>query len=117
MMYQIGETVWAIINMFDIPKKVKIKGIEYGDNASSIVTIKYRVQYKMKEFIIMNEDIYPTQIDAEIYWAICIQQYYRHTLEIPDLYITDDFIRANNKAKRLIHEYAEKSPDKLLKYL
>lgn len=23
MMYQIGETVWAIINMFDIPKKVK----------------------------------------------------------------------------------------------
>ena len=50
-MYQIGETVWAIINMFDIPKKVKIKGIEYGDNASSIVTIKYRVQYKMKEFI------------------------------------------------------------------
>ena len=53
-MYQIGETVWAIINMFDIPKKVKIKGIEYGNNVSANVTIKYRVQYKMKEFIIMT---------------------------------------------------------------
>lgn len=116
-MFQIGDTAWAIINHFDRPKKVEIINVYAAINNSSGIIKEYGVQYKQREFTVRNVDIYPTQIDADIYWAICIQQDYDQTLQHPDFYLTDDYERANLIATKILSEYADTVPHILLKYL
>lgn len=97
--------------MFDSPKKTKILNVSTHNN------ISYLVQYRNREFEVRNENVYPTQIDAEIYWSILIKQEYEQTLLINDFFLTDEFEIAHLKALKLLNKYSNESPDILLKYL
>lgn len=116
-MYQPGETVWAVIYSFDTPKKCVVVDTISKHEKSNYGVFKYIVKYKHKEYTVKNVDVYPTQIDAEIFWAIFIQQQYYVTLQHPDIFLTDDFERADRLATQLLSKYAETSPHLLLKYL
>lgn len=108
-MYQIGDKMWAVLHFSDTPKEVTI--------ISVIPPLpSYGVIYKSREFLIPNQDIYPTQIDAEIYWALVIKQDYEYTLKNPSLFATDDYEIANLKADIIIQKYADQAPHLLLKY-
>ena len=111
-MYQIGETVWVIIDKFDTPKECIVVAVFTQNNR-----LIYNVLYKYRNFRISNVDVYPTQIIANIYWAICIQEDYYKTLEFPDLFLTDDYERAQYKAKKILSNYVDEIPHLLLKYL
>jgi len=115
-MYQINSKVWGIINVFDSPKEVIIEDIFYSDGNTTNTVINYNVKYKNRLFEISNVDIYPTQIDAEIYWAVFIMDDYQQTLKYPDLFLTDEFEIANYKAEKIIKKYAQSYPHLLLKY-
>ena len=112
-MFQIGDIVWSIIYYFDRPKKTTIKNIIITD----AIPKEYIVTYDNRDYIIRNENIYPTQMDADIYWSIQIQQDFEITQLIPTLYSTDDFERANKLALSVLSNYVENFPDKLIKYL
>lgn len=114
-MYPKDTIVWAIIDKFDRPKECTIVSIIF--NSTETMVIGYVVRYMYRTFEIDNVDVYPTQIDAEIYWAIVIQSEYYKTLNHPDFFLTDDYERANNIASEIISDYIEKSPHILFKYL
>lgn len=116
-MYQQNETVWAILYPFDPPKKciiVEAMTLFVKKNGGKV---RYIVQYKHKKFQVKNVDVYPNQMDAEIYWAVCIQEDYHNTLKYPDMFLTDDYERADRIATEILSKYAEKVPHLLLKYL
>ena len=115
-MYQIGETVWAIIHFADTPKEVKINDIYMRDSNTLYEIPIYLVQYKSRTFEVINQDVYPTQIDAEIYWALLIKQDYEYTIKNKDMFATDDYEIANLKADIIIQKYADQAPHLLLKY-
>ena len=115
-MYQIGEEVWAIIHHTDTPKRVIIKDIFLQDPDTQYAIPIYVVTYKNREFNVVNQDVYPTQIDAEIYWALSIKQYIEYTLKNQDLFATDEYEIANKKADKIVQKYANQAPHLLLKY-
>jgi hypothetical protein len=109
-MMKLGDTVvWAQINVFDIPKK----SILIDDTHKEY----YIVRYTHRIYNIDKKDIYFNKHDAELIWAICMQESYNHTLEFPDVYLTDDYERANDIATKLLSKYAENQPHLLVKYL
>lgn len=114
-MYQLDENVWVILNMFDIPKECTVVEIHHRDDDGTLKG--YTVQYKHRFFKVYNEDVYPTQIDAEIFWAIIIQQEHYQALNHTKLFLTDDYERAFNLASKILSKYAEECPHILLKYL
>ncbi|RLC46358.1 MAG: hypothetical protein DRH57_06225 [Candidatus Cloacimonadota bacterium] len=115
-MYPVGDTVWAIIHFSDIPKKVIINDIYMRDPQTIYEVPTYIVQYKSRTFEVVNQDIYPTQMDAEIYWALLIKQDHEYTKRNKDLFATDDYEIANRKADIIIQKYADQAPHLLLKY-
>jgi len=115
-MYQVGDTVWAIIHFADNPKEVIINDIYMRDSNTIYEIPTYIVQYKNRTFDIINQDVYPTQMDAEIYWALLIKQDYEYTKKNRDLFATDDYDLANAKADKIIQKYADQAPHLLLKY-
>jgi hypothetical protein len=115
-MYQVNDIVWAIINFADTPKEVKIIDIYLQDQNTLYENPTYVVQYKNRMFDIINQDVYPTKIDAEIYWALLIKQDYEYVDKNKDLFATDDYEIANLKANIILQKYADKQPHLLLKY-
>ena len=111
-MYFPKEIVWVVLYKFDSPKKCKI----ISRIKDEIKITGYKVKYKHRIFEVSNVDVYPTQIDAEIYWSVLIHKEYIETLKYPDLYITDDFERANTIALKLISKYIDSVPHILFKY-
>ena len=116
-MYQINEKVWSVIYPFDTPKETII--INVNKTFSNIVGVakSYNVLYKNREFEVQNHDIYPTKIEAEIYWSILTIQDYEQSLTLPDLIATDDYEIAYIKAQQLIFKYTETHPHLILKNL
>jgi len=110
-MYQIDSKMWSIIYKFDTPKLVTIKDIITTKNS-----LKYKVEYKNRLFEILNMDMYPSKIDADIFWAITMQEEFKYTQKHPTLFMTDEFEIAVRKADKIILYYAENNPDILLKY-
>ena len=98
--------------MFDTPKETTVIDQLYAGG----YRVDYLVQYKNRQFTVPNINIYPTQIDAEIFWAVMIREDYEKTLDYPDLFATDDYEIANLKAETIIKKYAESHPHLLLKY-
>ncbi len=115
-MYQIDDTVWAIIHFVDTPKEVRITDIYMRDQNTLYEIPTYVVQYKSRSFEVINQDVYPTQMDAEIYWALLIKQDYEYTMVNPKIFATDDYEIANLKADTIIQKYADQAPHLLLKY-
>jgi predicted glycosyltransferase involved in capsule biosynthesis len=116
-MYQIDKQVWVILHTFDTPKEVTIIDIKQTHCNVAGTLIWYIVKYKNREFEIRNVDVYPDKKTADIFWSILILQDYDSTLEIPDLFATDDYEIAALKAKKLLSSYMDTDPDILLKYL
>lgn len=110
-MYSINEKVWAIIDYFDQPKESVIVEI-----VQSKKVLKYKIKYKSKIFEIDNKDVYPDQIEAEIFWAIQMIDEYDNTLK-SDMFSTDDYEIAKLKAQKIIEKYTNTHPETLLKYL
>ena len=115
-MYQINSKVWAIINKFDSPKEVTIEDVFYSAGNTVNTVVNYNVKYKNRLFEVSNVDIYPTQIDADIYWSTFVMEDYQQTLNYPDLFSTDEYEIANCKAEKIIKKYAESHPHLILKY-
>jgi len=115
-MYPVGDTVWAIIHFSDTPKEVIINDIYMRDPQTIYEIPTYIVQYKSRTFEVINQDIYPTQMDAEIYWALLIKQDYAYTKKNKEMFATDDYEIANHKADIIIQKYADQAPHLLLKY-
>lgn len=116
-MFQIDDIAWAIIYKFDSPKEVKIKNFEQIFFKDKHTTLNYVVEYKHKEFIICNYELYPDKKSADIFWSILILQDYEETLQYPELFLTDEFEFASLKAKQLLSKYIETDPELILKYL
>ena len=115
-MYKVDDYVWAIINPIDTPKYVVITDVSETHTNTVGVKITYTVQYKNRKFDISNENVYPDQKTAEIFWSILILQDYEYTVKNPDLFATDDFEIASLKAKKLLEKYIETDPDLIFKY-
>lgn len=115
-MYKVNDEVWAIIYPFDTPKKCVVADVNITGGSFKYVE-EYIVKYNYKLFKVRNVDVYPTKIDADIYWAVCIQEDYANTLKHKDIFLTDDYERANMIATKLLSEYADKIPHILIKYL
>ncbi len=116
-MFQVGEKVWGIINIFAPPKEVIVKDTLLNAHTQNFKITEYIVQYKNREFHVSNENLYYDQKEAEIYWAILVKQDYESTLLYPELFNTDDFERANIIASVILEKYVETDPDILLKHL
>lgn len=117
-MYQIGEKVWSVIYQFDTPKETIVIDVRTSISNISGSSLDYIVQYKQREFEVKNYDVYPTQIEAEIYWSVLTLQDYEKTLQLGDLFsATDDYEIAATKAKYLMEKYTETHPHLILKYL
>jgi len=110
-MYQIDSKMWGIVYKFDTPKLVIIKDIIETKNS-----LIYKVKYKNKLFDIFNIDIYPSKIEADIFWSITIQEEFKYTQKQPSLFMTDEFEFAVRKANKILLYYADNNPDILLKY-
>lgn len=117
-MYQNGNTVWAVIHKFSRPKECIIKNRKSMCNLLNGETVSiYTVEYKHRFYEIRNEDTYPTQIDADIYWSLLIQDDYYQSLKYPDLFLTDEYEMAFTTASDILRYYAEEYPHILMKYI
>lgn len=109
------EQCWAIINFFDPPKQAKI--IDYILRKDATIS-KYKVKYKNRFFEIRCEDVFVDEIEANIFWAVTIRNEYALSEAImPEMFMTDDFIRADMKAAEILSKYSDICPDIILKYI
>lgn len=111
-MFLLYEKVWVIISYYDIPKPAVIIDYQVLSNDRH----SYKIQYKDQTQWVRNEYIYSSQSDAEIHWAIMMQEELEIVKNNLDIFgSVDACYQANKKAKKLLKKYIENHPDLLLK--